>query len=258
MAYTSDNILSAFEATGIHPLNPRRVLNNLPAFRLKKAKEAMKSTALHKTPKHPRAVRRTELNLKALLITLPDLQSPVITLIEKLSSAAQQGLTDQEIQVRKINELEEALKQRQAPRGKGSRKQLTTAVAVSGAELLKLKAQAEGKGAGAKKSRVGKPRASRHIELSSSGSDTEGTDSDDSEESIITILDSESEGEAIVVNHQARRGISVAPTPHPPTPRGFTTPTPSPTAQILSYLNSPCPVHPVHSPGRRVLRPRRK
>ena len=82
----------------------------------------MKLTTLHQTPKHPRAVRQTELDLKALLISLPEMQSPIITLIEKLSSAAQQGLTDKEIQLKKINELEEALKQRQTPRGKGSRK----------------------------------------------------------------------------------------------------------------------------------------
>jgi hypothetical protein len=110
LAYMSKNILSAFEATGIYSMSARRVLNELPSARLQRAKENLQSASVFKTPKHPRAVRRTELNLKTLLKSLPNLQSPVMSLIEKLYSAAQQDLTNKEIQLRKINELQEALK----------------------------------------------------------------------------------------------------------------------------------------------------
>jgi hypothetical protein len=97
-AYTKNNILSAFEATGIWPLNLRKVFlrqsRNITRF---ESSPATPTPFLSATPRQPRAVSR--LARSALhLVTHPSPSSLKLkALIAQLGGSAQDALADEEL-----------------------------------------------------------------------------------------------------------------------------------------------------------------
>ena len=84
-------------------------------------------------------MRKATLEAYHILDNLPEAPDPTLRkIIEKLSNAAQQGLTEGLIHRQRAHDLEEALIRRKKET-KSKNKKLTEVIATTGAELLKLR-----------------------------------------------------------------------------------------------------------------------
>ena len=141
-AYTSKNILSAFECTGIVPFNPRRVLGK---YKGTAASDPLSpapaiNPMVPPTPANNRAVRQLHQQVQQRLKRVDD---PVLQgLVDKLANAAIGGLTKGYLGEDRATQLEAALAIK-ADEVKDARKRtkLTEAKAITGEALLKLHLQ---------------------------------------------------------------------------------------------------------------------
>ena len=139
-AYTLKNILSAFEATGIVPFNPRRILNRYTgtaAADPKQKKSTLTSTLspIPSTPSNTRAVRHMR---QAAFAEFDIADNPKLgTFIDKLVNAAVGGLTEGFLGHDRAIQLEATLNQRVDDLKNARRRtKVTTARAITGSELL--------------------------------------------------------------------------------------------------------------------------
>jgi len=149
MTYTQKNILSSFEATGISPLNARRVLSQLPRkvnTSLTSPKRPTSSSSLApNTPYHGKTI----LIHTRRAIALVNRDSPTgkkhIKMYEKLAKSAESAtakniILKEEILRRKA----QAISQSQSMKVK-SRKVLTKAVIISADDIIKLREESDRK-----------------------------------------------------------------------------------------------------------------
>jgi hypothetical protein len=97
-AYTKNNILSAFEATGIWPLNPRKVFlrqsRNITRF---ESPPATPTPLLSATPRQPRAVSRLARSALHLVTRQSPSSLKLKALVAQLGRSAQGALADKEL-----------------------------------------------------------------------------------------------------------------------------------------------------------------
>ncbi|KAF8417292.1 hypothetical protein EV426DRAFT_711743 [Tirmania nivea] len=125
-AYTSKNIKSAFETTGIHPFNPRRILGKYTG-----------TAAADPKPSIIPAMRHLHQQVREHLKNIDD---PILqALVDKLANAAIGGLTTGFLGENRAMQLEVVLaaKVEEAKQAR-KRTRLTTSKAITGADLLKL------------------------------------------------------------------------------------------------------------------------
>ena len=96
-AYTKNNILSAFKATGIWPLNPRKVLlRQSPNITRFESPPATPTPFLSATPRQPRAVSRLARSALHLVTHHSPSSLKLKALIAQLGRSAQGALADKE------------------------------------------------------------------------------------------------------------------------------------------------------------------
>jgi len=88
--YTEENIRHAFEATGIWPLNGRRVLDS----RARSVAPASLVAAMSATPRHARAVYRLQSNVVRLISRDTPRSREARTLVRQLGKAAERSLAE--------------------------------------------------------------------------------------------------------------------------------------------------------------------
>lgn len=144
MTYSVANIKSSFEATGIQPLNPRRVLPN-PIPRAKDTRAIRVGFTIPATPTHGRSIlmhgRRT-MNL------LPD-GTPLSKLkrgmVQKLVTAAAAAIADNVILVTENTRLRKRAMTAEEKQKSKSRKHLSKARVISAEDVVRLQLAATAK-----------------------------------------------------------------------------------------------------------------
>lgn len=262
LAFNEENIFSAFRATGINPVNMRRVLESLPNARAKTAaKKIAPPTPTVNTPHHTRAVRHTTIELRDLLKALPDVPDKVHSIVEKLSNAAQLGMAEGEILRNKIEKLEKYIKENKDKlQVQTAGRALTKQQAMSGAQLLSLMEDGGAMDDNAGGSR-GRPqlRGVRKQKDSFTGNrrTTDSTADSDSEGSIAPTSKSESELDVIVLNHTRRRLFSPPIIVDTPSPEPYNSTDSSPIGAKSVSKEPQTFVDGENEVARRVLRPRK-
>lgn len=200
LAYTSENIQSAFRATGIHPLNARVVLDKISPSTPPPLSPT--HTPLN-TPNKPQAVRRmlNELCTHVTGLTSPSTRRSVASKLEKLANAAQQALVEAEILRNRVATLEAALDDKQNRARRGGRRIVSTQRAVTGAELLRRRRELDERGSQSRRgggTRRGRGRARR-------SSTTSSMDVDESEQDTLDTSSDGSLSEGSVIFVASRR-----------------------------------------------------
>ena len=143
MTYTRKNILSAFEATGIHPINERRVTKPEEKKTRNLGETATARFKIPATPAHGRSIimhgRRT---LKALPDSTPRSQHNKL-LVEKLVNAAAKATADNVILAMENLTLRQKATSAADRVKTQSRKELSKAKLVCAADVVKLRNEQE-------------------------------------------------------------------------------------------------------------------
>ncbi|KAG0126838.1 hypothetical protein HOY82DRAFT_542385 [Tuber indicum] len=147
MTYTHKNICASFEATGISPLNARRVLSQLPP-RVKPTSSSPKhpsSSLVPNTPYHGKSIFIHTRRAIALL----DKNSPTskrhISMVEKLAKSAESATAENVILKEEIRQLKALTASRNQSMKVKSRKVLTKAVVISAEDIIKLREESDRK-----------------------------------------------------------------------------------------------------------------
>lgn len=195
------------------------------------------------------------LDLKSLLKSQPSLEPHVLTLIEKLGNAAQQSLTQVEIQEQRVKELQGAMAKKKKVVGTGKQRLLSKDVAMTGQQLLDLMKNPPGTPTRSRAAKKAKTRV-KFARVLRGQSDSDETSSDDEWSSNSSVY---TEDDTIVLATPAQCRILDLRTPPPWTPRTpipLDTPTPSVPPSPEPSSSSSVPSTAVG--GRRTLRPRKK
>ena len=161
MTCTQKNILSAFEATGIHPVNERRVMDPDAKKAAASAKVPRPKFPVPATPAHGRSIiihgRRT---LKALPDATPRSQYNKL-LVEKLVNAAARATADNVVLAMENLTLRQKATSAADRAKTRSRKELSKAQVISSANVVKIREKQEQKEkeAAEKKARAAERRA---------------------------------------------------------------------------------------------------
>ena len=256
-AYTTKNILSAFECTGIVPFNPRRVLGK---YKGTAAADPLSPTPpinaiVPPTPANNRAVRQLQQKVQQRLKIVDDLV--LQGLVDKLPNAAIGGLTKGFLGQDRAEQLEAALAiKADEAKDARNRTRLTEAKAITGEALLRLHVQRQAQPVTPQKRRMA---LSKHVSFNRPPKPCPPTTTtqistiplSSSSSSYVSFSDSDSESERLDSGSECSTIFFRTPgtIPGPSTSRPLPiTPTPAP-----RHLRGP----PKPSQEQRVLRPRR-
>lgn len=151
MTYTSKNVLSAFEATGIHPLNARRVLNTLSDLSCMRSKAPKSPPSIFgllappRTPHHGKSILTHTRKTMALFQGKTPQSAYRKMMVKKLADAAAKNTAENIILHEEIRKLREKSVISGGLAKIKSRKVLTKALVVSVEIVLELRAAHEEK-----------------------------------------------------------------------------------------------------------------